>query len=354
MISVIMAGGSGTRFWPLSRKSRPKQFLSIFGKDPIIIETYRRIKPISREEETLLIINKEHKDLVEKLFQNTRVRIIEEPVGKNTCPCIGLGSIIARHMEYNDPMVFLPADHYIEHPDILISSIKHGAEAVSSGGIATIGIVPDRPDTGYGYIKRGEKINNSIYQVEKFVEKPDIQTARKYLESGRYYWNAGIFIATPDTILNQIQRHNSGLFNALMELEHALKKGQFQSVIERIYPEIESISFDYGVMEKADCPVYVVPCDCGWADVGSWNALYRLKSKEHDNNGNLIKGDTLIIDCSNTFVHNKNGPFIACVGLKDCLVIHTDDAILIADINRSQEVKSVVESLKNSNREDLL
>lgn len=360
MISVIMAGGLGTRFWPLSRKSRPKQFLKIYGNEPIIVETFRRIKDISKEDEIILIINKEHIDLAEELFQDTKVKIIDEPVGRNTAPCIGLGALISRHTGNNKPMVFLPADHYIGRPEILNASIKKGAEVVEKGGIATIGIVPDRPETGYGYIRRGKEahvdktIDLKTYHVERFVEKPDLKTAKEYLSSGMYYWNAGIFIAKPDTILEQIKKHLPALHSALMELEYALKSNEFEVKINSIYPEIEPISFDYGVMEKADCPVYVVPCDCGWADVGSWGALYQLKSTEHDKHGNLFKGDTLLIDCRNTFVHNRRGPLIACVGLRDCLIVHTEDAILISDINKSQEVKSIVDALKKSEREELL
>jgi mannose-1-phosphate guanylyltransferase len=364
MLSVIMAGGSGTRFWPMSRKRMPKQFLRIYGSEPIIVETCRRIRPLSKEDEIIIITNKEHMSYAKELFHGTRIRIIAEPVGRNTAPCIGLGAVLANHMNIHDPISFLPADHYIGRPEVLISALREASRAVSSGGIATIGIMPDRAETGYGYIRRGDPVEGlnqkkahgdmASFYVDAFVEKPDLETATRYIESGMYYWNAGIFIATPGAILNQIERHLPNLFKALMRLQDALRKGTFEKELEEVYSLIEDVSFDYGIMEKADCPVYVIPCDCGWADVGSWQALYQLKAKEHDKDGNLTIGNSLLIDCKSTFINSSNGPFIACVGIKDCLIVHTEDAILIADINRSQDIKQVVEVLKKSGREELL
>jgi mannose-1-phosphate guanylyltransferase len=231
-------------------------------------------------------------------------------------------------------------------------------ELASSGGIVTLGIVPTRPETGYGYIRR-DKVYRDVrgfetYEVSEFVEKPDLEKARNYLESGEYYWNAGIFVATAGTILNEIEAHLPGLFRGLSRLKEAFGTRGFEAEFKSVYGEIQGVSFDYGIMEKTKENVYVLPCECGWSDVGSWASLYDLRSSEHDGNKNLSEGEKLLIDCERSFISGRGGRLVACLGLKNCLVVDTPEALLVADLDRAQDIREIVDRLKKTGNEELL
>ena len=358
MFVVIMAGGSGTRFWPVSRKGRPKQFLRISGKDPMVVETCNRLKPLAREEEMILVLGREHLKEARELFKGRNVHILAEPVGRNTAPCIGLGAIYAQHLGSAGPVAFLPADHYIGDPSAFVEGLRKAARLAELGGIVTLGLVPTRPETGYGYI-RGSEVHPDFkglpaYKVSAFVEKPDQDWAQKYLESGEYYWNAGIFVAKPETILKEIKDHLPDLYQGLKELQKVLGTKAFDKVMEEVYPPLEAISFDYGVMEKTRGPIFVLPCECGWSDVGSWSSLYALKKQSHDPQQNLVEGESLLVECEESFVFNQSGRLVACLGLKNCLVIDTPDALLVADLDKAEEIRKIVEQLRRTQKEDWL
>ena len=358
MYSVIMAGGSGTRFWPYSRKDRPKQFLNITGNKSMMVETCERLRPVSVEEEIIIVLGDAHLKEARRLFGKKKVHILAEPVGRNTAPCIGLGAVYARHLGCRGPIAFLPADHFIGDVPSFLKALETAAKAAESGGIVTLGIVPSRPENGYGYIRGSntgkEKPGNMVYPVSAFVEKPDLEKALKYIQEGDYYWNAGIFIATEETILKEIEKHLPLLYEGLLETEESLGKDTFENSLKRVYEKLESVSFDYGIMEKTQADISVVPCECGWSDVGSWASLYDLRSNDHDDRGNLFDGDTILVDCENNFISGMSERLVACLGLKNCVVIDTNDALLIADINRSQDIRRIVEELKKKKREDLL
>lgn len=358
MFAVIMAGGSGTRFWPLSRRLKPKQFLNIMGKDPMIVETYKRITDIITDENICIILGKEHLNEARRLFNGKDVHIIAEPFGRNTAPCIALGALYAQYLGHNGAIAFLPADHYIADKNAFLSSLQIAKKLVLSKGIVTLGIVPVRPETGYGYIKRGDIPINidgyRVYRVREFVEKPDIEKARSYLKSGKYYWNAGIFIANPNTILEETKKYLPDLYDALMNMKDKIGTRQFEDALKSAYEKVPNISFDYGIMEKTDTDIYVVPTDCGWSDVGSWLSIYELREKEHDGDHNLIEGEVLNIDCRGSFISSKYGRLIACLGVKNLLVVDTPDALLIADINRSQEVRKIVDKLKEKGKKQYI
>jgi len=358
MYAVIMSGGSGTRFWPLSRKKTPKQFLNITGKGSLVVETCDRLKGLCSDTETILVMGRGHLDQAEKLFKDRGVHMIGEPVGRNTGPAIGLGAIYARHLGHEGAVAFLPADHYIADPSAFVDALKRAGDMAESGGIVTLGIVPVRPETGYGYIRKkrasGSHGKDEAYRVDKFVEKPDPGTALRYLKSGEYYWNAGIFVATPETILKEISVCIPDLHKVLMRIWELLGSPGFEEEFLEIYERIEAVSFDYGVMEKTKEDVFVIPCECGWSDVGSWNSLYELKQGHHDADKNLADQDTLLIDCRENFISAKGGRFIACLGIKNCLVVDTEDVLLVADIDRSQDIRKVVEELKKRGRAELL
>ncbi|MBW2028072.1 MAG: NTP transferase domain-containing protein [Deltaproteobacteria bacterium] len=354
MHMVVMAGGSGTRFWPASRKDRPKQFLNISGKEPMLVETCNRLHPLARDEEIIIVLGENHLKQAQDLLEGRKVHFLAEPIGRNTAPCIGFGAIYASHLGCKGPVAFLPADHYIGKPGAFTGNLRDALDIADSGAIVTLGIVPTRPDTGYGYIRKSKHQDNRAYRVEAFVEKPDLHRAEQYLVSGEYLWNAGIFVATPETIMREIKRHLPKVFEGLERIRRALDTPRFQEEVLNVYEGLESISFDYGIMEKTREPVYVVPSDCGWSDVGSWESLFVLRSEEHDKDSNLAEGETILVDCAENFVSSRNGRMVACLGLKRCLVVDTQDALLVADLGRSQDVREIIRRLEINGIKHLL
>ena len=358
MFSVIMAGGSGTRFWPYSRKKRPKQLLNITGNGPMLVETCDRLLPVSKDEEMIIVLGETHYDETLALFSERSINILAEPIGRNTAPCIGLGALYARYLGCEGPIAFLPADHFIGDVPAFIKCLEKAGKASENGGIVTLGIVPSRPETGYGYIQRSNENPGAdeagTYKVLKFVEKPDLQKAMEYIRSGDYFWNAGIFVATPKTILHEMEKCLPDTFNSLMKMEPYFGADDFNKKFTRVYSEIKSESFDYGIMEKTDADVRVIPCECGWSDVGSWESLYELRSGEYDTDNNIKDGDTLLIGCEGSYVSGTGNRFIACLGLKNCIVIDRGDALLVADMKKSQDIKKIVDELNNRKREELL
>ena len=358
MFAVIMAGGSGTRFWPVSRKHKPKQFLDITGKGPMVIETCERLIDVARDEEIILVLGQEHLDHAKVLFEGRGVHLLAEPVGRNTAPCIALGAIYARHLGWEGSVAFLPADHFVGDLSSFVKALRAAAELANSGGIVTLGIIPNRPETGYGYIRRDQAHVDlgdlKAYKVSEFIEKPGLDKARRYMISGEYYWNAGIFVATPQTILKETKAHLPDLYGGLMRLRKALGTERFDTEFKEVYGNLSAISFDYGIMEKTKEEVYVLPCACGWSDVGSWASLYELKAGDRDGDQNLADGETILIDCEQSFVSSRGRRLVACLGLRNCLVVDTPEALLVADLDRSQDIKEIVGQLKRSRKENFL
>jgi mannose-1-phosphate guanylyltransferase len=353
---VIMAGGSGTRFWPVSRELRPKQFLNIVGDKPMVVATYERIKSLVTDDRILLVVGERHRKETERFFANSAVRLLAEPKGRNTAPCIGLAAKYIDHLGGREPIIVLPADHYIANAEVFRNALLQAARLAAEGGIVTLGIVPTRPEKGYGYIKRhAQPEKDNVYRVLKFVEKPDLETARDYLLSGDYYWNAGIFVATPQTLLDEFYNQMPHFADGLDQLKLSFDRPEFQAKLESLYDSIEGISFDYAIMEKTSRPVYVVPCDCGWSDVGSWFSLYEVRmGNKKDGLGNVTEGNTLLIDCKDSFLVSRGKRLLTALGLKNILVVDTDDAIMVADLERSQEVKKIIDILKESGSIELL
>ncbi|MBI3952314.1 MAG: mannose-1-phosphate guanylyltransferase [Acidobacteria bacterium] len=347
---IIMAGGSGTRFWPASREDRPKQFLNIIGSRPLIEQTFLRVAPLAEERNIHLVINALHRDLTEKIFEQRQVKILAEPVGCNTAPCIGLAAIHLRWEAGDVPMVVLPADHFIADEEAFRSTLRAAAKLAQAGGIVTIGIPPTRPETGYGYILKGSEqetvLSQPVFLVERFVEKPDLRTATEYMVSGQYLWNSGIFVFTPNTILQEIHQHLPKIDEGLVTLERQLNQPGYQATLEEIYAGWPNISIDYGVMEKTSRPVHVVPGSFGWSDVGSWEALYELRRKERDEQDNLVDGSALLVGTKDSFIYSRTERLIATLGLSEILIVDTPDAVLVADLRRSQEVRRFTEELR--------
>lgn len=357
MFAVVMAGGSGTRFWPASREKVPKQFLPITSDATLLEETLDRVRLIATEESTLVVINRMHEDITRQLTIGRSIQILTEPVGRNTAPCIGLAALHIARCGEDDPMVVLPADHFIPDHQAFARTVNAAAKLARSGGIVTIGVAPTRPETGYGYIEVGKEAGRSVEQpyfsVVRFLEKPDTEIATNYVMGGRHLWNSGIFVFTPRTILAEIKRQLPRLSEALEEIAPAIGTDRYTSVIERVYPALDSVSIDYGVMEKTDCPVYVFRADFQWSDVGSWQALRELRTEETDGNGNLILGEAVVVDAQRNLIYSGGGRVVTLVGVEGLVVVDTPDALMVADLKRSQEVRKCTEILRQMGRDEI-
>jgi len=356
MFSIIMAGGSGTRFWPASREALPKQFLKITSERTLLEDTAERIRPLMEDRNIYVVVNQLHEATTRKLLSDTPAHVLVEPVGRNTAPCIGLAALHISRFDKDAPIITLPADHFIASEDHYRHMLRAAAEVARSGAIVTLGITPTRPETGYGYIECGDEAGSSlgetVLNVERFVEKPDPETALKYLASGRHLWNSGIFVYTAKTILAEIQSYLPELYARLQEIDDAIGTDNYQETIERVYPQMESISIDYGVMEKTRVPVRTLRGDFGWSDVGSWQALYELRVDKYDTDANLLLADAMTVDAKQNLVYSTSDRRIALLGVEGLVIVDTPDALMVADTKRSQEVKKFPESLKKNGRTD--
>lgn len=346
--AVIMAGGVGSRFWPSSRKNKPKQFLNLIGERSMIQETVDRIAPLIPLDRILIVTNDHYVELVrEQLPDIPHENIIGEPVARNTAPCVAIAAAILQKRDPSATMVVLPADHYITKEERFREILQAGIDVAESGpNLVTIGITPHRPETGYGYIQMNDKPSfegaHPVHEVKTFAEKPDLKTAVSFMESGDFLWNSGMFIWTTRTILDQFFTHLPAIHREI-EAFDAASDMDFTKAVDAFYRGVMSISIDYGIMEKAKT-VFVVPGEFGWSDVGSWMAVYELEDKGH--NGNIAEGSEVIFQNSeNCMVRMQSNKLVAVVGLQGVAVVETDDTILICRLDQSQDVKSVVDQL---------
>lgn len=352
--ALIMAGGRGERFWPKSRQSTPKQFLSLTDDGKTMIQlTVERILPLVDMEDIFIVTNRDYRDLVqEQLPQLPKENILCEPVGRNTAPCIGLGAI---HMEkrYGDAVMFvLPSDHLIKYDSIFLNTLSDAAAIAEKGeGLVTLGITPDYPETGYGYIKfRPKETLGRAFHVERFVEKPDLETAKNYLASEQYLWNSGMFIWKVSTILGALKTHLPETYAGLQRIQKAIGTEEEREVLEREFSALRAESIDYGVMEKAK-DIYTLSGSFGWDDVGSWLAVGRIKRSNEF--GNVVDGNIVTVDTKDCIIQGGKR-LIATVGLEDIIVVDTDDALLICEKGSAGDIKKVLENLKICNRTEFL
>jgi mannose-1-phosphate guanylyltransferase len=356
MYAVIMAGGKGTRFWPLSREKKPKHLLCITGDKTVIRYTVDRITPLIPEKNIHIVTGASHSDELSKELDNLPdENIIIEPVGRNTAPCIGLAALYLKKKNSDAVMAVLPSDHLIGDDESFIATLADACEMAKKGDyLVTIGTQPTDPETGYGYIEKGktvERIRNSeICDVTSFREKPDISTAEAFLKDGGFYWNSGMFIWKVSSILKAIEKFLPDLYEGLLEIEDSIGTAREKEVVAQIYAKLDPVSIDYGVMEKAD-NVVMVPGDFGWSDIGCWDALWKILEK--DESGNVIKGDVINIDSSDSLVFSTD-KLVTVVGVKDLVVVETADSIFICDKNSSQDVKKLVEKLEENNMKEYL
>jgi mannose-1-phosphate guanylyltransferase len=352
MFAVIMAGGSGTRFWPASRDHLPKQFLKITGDQTMLEQTVARARQFTQLNRTYVVVGRVHAELTKQILSGSPAKVLVEPTGRNTAACIGLAALSVKRFGEDEPIVVLPADHFIADVESFAQTIRAAAETARQGAIITLGVRPNRPETGYGYIHtgegQGESLGQPYFKVQRFVEKPDYQTALGYLSSGHYLWNSGIFVFTARTILKEIRACLPALYDGLSRIEKAIETPDYQTVLDGVYPKLESISIDYGVMEKTAKPIYVFKADFGWSDVGSWQALYELRRDECDAGGNLLLGEAMVVDAERNLVFSNTDRKVALLGVEDLVVVDTPDVVMVARLDRSQDVKRFPESLKKT------
>jgi len=358
-VAVIMAGGGGTRFWPMSRLARPKQLISLTSDKVMINETIDHYKDVVTREDTFIVTNSEQTSLMSELLYPDvdRSHILSEPIGRNTAPCILYAALVLKKLYGDALMAVLPADHHIsdlkEYKRILRLAYE---TAETTDQMVTIGLWPGCPATGYGYIRFSEKPvggnGSEIYRLQRFVEKPELPRAQEYVKSGRYLWNSGMFIWKASVIIAAFEEHMPELYEKMNSIYESLRTPGEQAAIDALYPQLESISIDYGIMEKAS-DVNVIPAEFGWNDVGSWDALSEVFPTDDD--GNVIRANNLSIDTENCIISSSSPDrLIATIGVNDLIIVDTGDALMICHRDRAQDVKKMVEELKKQGRTDLV
>jgi len=352
IIPVILSGGSGTRLWPLSRKQYPKQYLPLVGDNTMLQETILRLNGLDNLADPIIICNADHRFLVAEQCQQIDIEsptILLEPIGRNTAPAIAAAALQSQKISNEAVLLVLSADHVIQDIDAFHQAIKIASRQAQAGKLATFGIVPTDANTGYGYIKSSQENIDGAHKVEKFVEKPDLETAQTYLEQGNYLWNSGMFMFQADVLISELSEQSPNIVVSVIDaVTNATKDLDFIRLDKQAFESSPSDSIDYALMEKSD-NVVVVPLDAGWNDIGSWSALHDIGKK--DANGNVIHGDVFMQDTTNTYIH-ANGHMIATIGVQDLIIVDTPNATLISTKDKSQEVKNIVEQLQRKDREE--
>ncbi len=343
VFAVIMAGGSGTRFWPLSRSTKPKQFLALTSKEPLIAETMKRMAGLSTPARTSVVCGAKHAALVRKALPKLpKQNVVVEPEARNTAPAIALACAHVAHSNPQGILVVLPSDQHVADLKGFRASIEEAVRVAREGRIVTLGITPSRPETGYGYIRVGGPLSGQARQVAAFVEKPNLETAQGYLSSGDYLWNAGIFVFRADVMMEALGRHVPEMVKPLAAVRAAWGTKKAAAVLKKQFAKMPATSIDYAVAEK-ETSIAVVPASCGWSDVGSFNALPDVRP--HDAFGNVSEGPAILIDSSGSVVL-AGKRLIAVVGMKDVVVVDAGDALLVIPKDKCQDVRKVVEALK--------
>ncbi|MGN0687101.1 MAG: mannose-1-phosphate guanylyltransferase [Oscillospiraceae bacterium] len=353
--AVIMAGGKGERFWPKSRSGRPKQFLSLTADGETMIQkTVSRLSPLVALDDIFIVTNRNYAQLVEQqLPEISRENVIFEPVSRNTAPCIAIAAGIIRKQYGEDAvMLVLPSDHFIKFDALYLDTLKLAVRKAEQGvNLVTIGISPTYPETGYGYINFSAKLSSDgAYKVIRFVEKPEIDAAKQYVNSGEYLWNSGMFVWKASSILKNIKEFLPDIYSKAEQISSAYGTDRFDDVLCEVFPSMQAESIDFGVMERAE-NIFTIPGSFGWDDVGNWLVLERINPTNEY--GNITVGDVITIDTKNSIISGGK-KLIATVGIENLVVVDTEDALLICSKNNTQDVKKVAETLRLCNRNDLI
>lgn len=351
LLPVIMAGGAGSRLWPLSRSLYPKQFISLASDKSMLQETITRLSGLEHQA-PVLICNQEHRFIVAEQLRQQRIKhggIVLEPVGRNTAPAIALAALHATKHGDDPLLLVLAADHVIQNQAAFTKAVKNAVKPAEQGMLVTFGIVPTAPETGYGYIKQGEVVGETAYRVAQFVEKPNLATAEQYLASGEYYWNSGMFLFKASRYLKELKAHRPDILHACeLAMQGARGDLDFVRIEEASFTECPEDSIDYAVMEKTQ-DALVVPMDAGWSDVGSFSALWEVSPK--DSQGNVMVGDVIAEQTRNSYIYAQN-KLVSTVGVDNLVIIETKDAVLVANKDKVQDVKNVVNQLKALQRRE--
>ncbi|QCZ93588.1 mannose-1-phosphate guanylyltransferase/mannose-6-phosphate isomerase [Salinimonas iocasae] len=348
MKPVILAGGSGSRLWPKSRAALPKQFLALTSEQTMLQETLSRLEGVDARE-PIVICNDSHRFLVAEQLRQRGIAhggILLEPVGRNTAPAIALAALHALQSDADETLLVLAADHLIKDKTVFQQSVKKAEQLAQAGYLVTFGIVPDCPHTGYGYIKASQELDTG-FVVEQFVEKPDMSTAKEYVDSGNYFWNSGMFMFKAGRYLEELEKYHPDILDICKRaIETETQDLDFIRIDADTFATCPDDSIDYAVMEKTE-KAAMVPLDAGWSDVGSWSSLWDVADK--DDNGNAVVGDAILEDVHNSYI-NAEGRLISVIGLDDVVVVETKDAIMVANKNKVQDIKKVVNRLKEEKR----
>ncbi|EKS6644834.1 mannose-1-phosphate guanylyltransferase/mannose-6-phosphate isomerase [Enterobacter hormaechei] len=353
LLPVVMAGGSGTRLWPLSRTLYPKQFLSLNSQLTMLQETLQRLRQVEHSP-ALIICNEAHRFIVAEQMRKENQKhsgILLEPVGRNTAPAVALAAIQATKSGEDPILLILAADHDIRDEGRFTQAVKEASALAEQGKLVTFGIVPSVPETGYGYIKTGEKLEGEGFTVAAFIEKPELSAAQQYLQAGGYLWNSGMFMFKASVFLNELKKFRPDILSACEQsLLKTTQDLDFIRLDSEVFHSCPEDSIDYAVMEKTSEAV-VVPLDAKWSDVGSWSALWDISQKDSD--GNATRGDVLLQDASDSYIYSQHR-LIGAVGIKDLVVVETKDAVLVAHKDHVQKVKNIVAQLKSANRSEFM
>lgn len=336
---VIMAGGIGSRFWPMSTPQMPKQFVDVMGVGRTLIQmTVDRFAPVCPKENFWVVTGERYVDIVRQQLPDIPAdHILAEPAMRNTAPCIAYAcwKIRQRHPQAN--VVVTPSDALVVNTAEFARVISKALEFTASDHrIVTVGIKPSRPETGYGYIAEGEKVTDEVHKVDSFREKPSLEVALEYLAAGNYLWNAGIFVWNVDTITSELRRHTPALAEIMDRMSRSFYSPEEQSVVRELFPTCEKISIDYAVMEKADC-IYTIPADFGWSDLGTWGSLRTLMPQDADGNA-VVGADVRLIDTKRCIVHAPNAKRVVVQGLEDCIVAEHNDCLLVCRLDHEQNI----------------
>lgn len=354
LYSLILAGGKGTRLYPLSRSQEPKQFLRIVNEKSFLVNTVERVTPLIPSENIYVVTNKDYEDKIRAELKDIKAEnIFTEPANKETATCIGLSAVKLLKKDKDAVMVVLPSDHYIEGYKNYLDTLKQAVEiANKKRAIVTMGIEPTRPETGYGYIEMGERVTGNIptYKIKRFTEKPNIEVAKDFLLKGTYLWNSGMFVFRADIILKEIERYIPALYKCLMNIYYKVGEPDEEEVIKEQYELVDGISIDFGVMQRTR-RAYTIKCDFSWDDIGSFTALSRFLEKEESNSKSK---NVYLEECENCCVFGKKSLVIG-FGVKDLVIVDAGDVLLIMDKNRDQEIKHLLNSInKNDEFKDYL
>lgn len=356
LYTLIMAGGAGTRFWPRSKTAKPKQYLNMFGDDSLLQSTIKRFSTFTETDKIYIVSGKSQSEVLEEQTPMLpKENLIYEPVGKNTLPCIGLAAMLAEKENPDGIMVVSPADHLIENDELFKDTVLAAAKiADEKNGIVTLGIKPTYPATGFGYVQTGENItaNEKInqFKVERFVEKPNEQTATKYLKKGNFYWNSGLFVFKISVFIDSIKKFAPELYSDLKKIQTDFGTPTYEQTLDTIYRAVKSISVDYGIMEHAK-NIYLVEGNFDWNDLGGWESVYLADKK--DENGNAGNGESIFLDSKNSYIHSENG-LVALIGLDDVIVVQEGNTTLVCKRDKAEDVKKIVEQLKAEDKTQYL